>query len=168
LSKDEKDIFEKLKSFSGALISGRTGSGKSYLLHKLIKYFTENYKSGELKLVLIDPKRVEYSEYKDSSYLFCPVIYTVPEAKEVFKTIGKEIDKRKNTKEKMPQIAIIIDELSDLTRSGFLEFFEEKMSKAATEGKAFGIKIFMATSCPSPEDVFTEKIKNSFPIQTVL
>lgn len=136
------------------LIAGCTGSGKSNFLHKLITSLIENNNPDDLKLFLIDPKRVEFSTYKDTAI----VIYRSEDAKNVFKQISDEFLKCSKDK---PKTLIVVDEFSDLMAYD-QEFFEDCIEKLTKSSNETDIYLILSTSRPSPKDVYTDKIINCF------
>lgn len=154
------------------LVTGCTGSGKTFFLNKIIKTLVEENSSTDLGLILIDPKRVEFAMYEGMSHMLSKVIYSTEEAKIVFEWTWKEslrrirkmetINQEKdNTTNKLQTIVIVIDEFSDLICTS-KNFFEEYVEKITAFSNKTGIYLIISTSRPSPEDVYTEKIRNCF------
>ncbi len=162
------------------LISGITGSGKSNFLHRMIIDLLNANSPDEVRLILIDPKRVEFSIYDNLPYLLSnQAIVDTLKAINAFKwawaesmTRLKEIDKLrcssiekynklKYTRDKFPQIYIIIDEFSDLMCYD-KKFFEEYVEKITATSKLTGIYLIVSTSRPCRDDVFTKKIVECF------
>lgn len=155
--KNANEITHNLEKLPVILMAGQTGSGKSNLTHYFICSLLEQFSPEELKLVLVDCKQVEFNYfYKDSPYLLSPIIYCYKENVPTFNELMREIDSRKNSKNKKPFIFIAIDEFSDL-----MYFCPDKMEKlvesVAKDGSEIGMGLVLYTSRPG-RDVITEKI----------
>ncbi len=167
-------IFTDIEKMPHLLIAGSTGSGKSIFLHSLlISLFFKN--SPEiLKLILIDPKRVELSVYDGLPHLIAPVITEAKKTLGVFRWLINEMDKRyetllqsgsrdiqsynkKNAKEQMYYILLVIDELADLMTAYGREI-EGSVVRLAQMARATGIHLIVSTQRPSVE-VITGLIK---------
>lgn len=149
------------------LITGQTGSGKSFFLHNVITYLLNRNSPQDLKLVLIDPKKVELIIYRNLPHLLEEPIFDPPEAADVLKRAWDESIRRLNkiqqNKEGLPSIYIIVDEFSDLMMSDKREIFEEYFEKIASLSKITGVYIMLSSSRnPSFEDMLTRKIRESF------
>jgi S-DNA-T family DNA segregation ATPase FtsK/SpoIIIE len=158
------------------LIAGATGTGKSVALHSLIASLMYKATPDEVKLVLIDPKRLEFSIYENIPYLLCPIVCDPKKAHIVLMDMVRKMEDRYRTlqaakvrnieqynqeaKQPLPYIVIIIDELADLMMFGVqeVEFFIGRLAQLA---RAVGIHLVMATQRPSI-DVITGTIKNNF------
>lgn len=160
------------------LIAGQTGSGKSVLLNAWITSLMFRTTPSELKMILIDPKRVEFSKYRDMPHLYVPVIN---EPKEVVKALvwaASQMDERYKIFSKsgarnieqynetagfqsMPYLMIIIDELADIILSSPAEV-EDSICRIAQMARATGIHLVIATQRPSV-DVLTGLIKANIP-----
>ncbi len=166
------------------LVAGSTGSGKSVCLNTLIISLLYRCSPEDLKLVLIDPKRVEFATYSGLPHLMMPSIVNDPEkALNTFNWAVNEMEKRyvlfeKNfvrdigeynqlpdiinkKSPKMPYIVMIVDELADLMSNNKKEF-EEKIAKLTAKSRSAGIHLVLATQRPSV-DVITGVIKNNLP-----
>ncbi len=167
-------IFADIEKMPHLLIAGSTGSGKSIVLHSLlISLFFKN--SPEIfKLILIDPKRVELSIYDGLPHLIAPVITEAKKTLGVFRWLINEMDKRyetllqsgsrdiqsynkKNAKEQMGYILLVIDELADLM-SAYGREIEGSIVRLAQMARATGIHLIVSTQRPSVE-VITGLIK---------
>lgn len=160
------------------LVAGQTGSGKSNFLHKMAGALLEENSPNDLRLILIDPKRVEFGIYNGLVHLLAEVIYESDKIKSALKwTWGesmrrlKEIEKLqsatiyeynkiKYTKNKLPEIVIIVDELSDLMAYD-KKFFENYIEKITALSKITGIYMILSTSKSIPA-VITKKISGCF------
>ena len=158
------------------LIAGSTGTGKSVALNALIASLLYKATPDEVKLILIDPRRLEFSMYENVPHLLCPVIHDPKKAHIVLMDIVRKMEERykklqaakvrnieqynQEAKQPLPYIVIIIDELTDLMMVGAqeLEFFIGRLAQLA---RAVGIHLVLATQRPSI-DVITGTIKNNF------
>lgn len=157
------------------LIGGATNSGKSVGLNTLIASLLFRATPDQLKLVLIDPKRVELSMFDGIPHLACPVVKDVKLAASVFRAVVQEMDKRYerlarvgakkidtyNEKvgpdEQMPYMVVVVDELCDLMMQAAAEV-EGSITRIAQLARAVGIHLVIATQRPSV-DVITGVIK---------
>lgn len=168
------DIVIDLTEMPHLLVGGSTGSGKSVLLHTIINSLIAN-KKKDIKLVILDPKRIEFSNYEESAHLFYPIAKDVNESIFVLRSLIAEMEDRfiileknkcKNISEYdgcMPYIVVIIDELADLMISS-RKYVQESICKLAQKSRACGIHLVIATQRPSV-DVITGTIKANFPVR---
>ena len=184
-----KDIAGKLRvcniaSMPHLLIAGSTGSGKSVCLTSLIISLLYKCSPDDLRLILIDPKRVEFFMYNNLPHLLIPEVITSSEkAINAFNYAIKEMERRfeefqelyvKNLEEynqtqevangekpKLPYIVIIVDEMNDLMSTNKKEI-EDRVIKLAQKSRAAGIHLILATQRPSV-DVITGTIKANLP-----
>lgn len=160
------------------LIAGATGSGKSVCINTMILSLLYKAHYNEVKLMLIDPKMVELTQYNGIPHLLTPVITDVKAATIALKWAVDEMERRyelfveqnvRNIKsynrkvidEPMPYIVIIIDELADLMLVAPQEV-EDYISRIAQKARAAGIHLILATQRPSV-DVITGLIKANIP-----
>lgn len=164
------------------LIAGTTGSGKSVCLNAMILSILYNAKPDEVKLVMIDPKKVEFSVYNGIPHLLIPVVsdphkasgalgWAVKEMLNRYKTFSEnnvrdikgynELVAMDADKEKMPHIVIFIDELADLMMATPKEV-EDSICRLAQMARAAGMHLVIATQRPSV-DVITGLIKANIP-----
>lgn len=160
------------------LVAGSTGSGKSVALNTLLISLLCKCTPQELKLILIDPKRLEFSPYLNISHLIFPIItlpklaiaglrWVVKEMENRYETMSKAGVKNINdynqlyNDNKLPFIVIIIDELADLMITAGKDI-EELIIRIAQMARASGIHLIVATQRPSV-DVVTGLIKVNFP-----
>lgn len=157
------------------LIGGATNSGKSIGLSTIITSLLMRNTPKDLRLVMIDPKRVELTLFDKIPHLLCPVIKDVKEAPGVLRAVWREMDRRYdqfseagvrnidgwNAKasfnERMSYIVVIIDELADLMIQAAAEV-ETSICRLAQLARATGIHLVIATQRPSV-DVITGTIK---------
>jgi len=198
----ETNVFQKLKSRSkltlalgkGAggeaaagdlsrmphlLIAGATGSGKTVCLSSTICCLLVHNTPNDVKLFMIDPKRVELTVFNGIPHLATPVIVDTNKAISILRWLNQEMDKRyqklatagarniegynknKGGDEKLPYLVLIIDELADLMMAAFDEV-EHTLCRLAQLARATGIHLIVATQRPSV-DVVTGLIKANFP-----
>ncbi len=163
------------------LVAGTTGSGKSVCLNTMIVSLLYNAKPDEVKLIMIDPKKVEFTVYRSIPHLLVPVVADPRKAAGALSWAVAEMDKRyalfadngvRNLQgynnyalaeglPKMPQIVIIIDELSDLMMAASNEV-EDSICRLAQKARAAGMHLIVATQRPSV-DVITGLIKANIP-----
>lgn len=160
------------------LIAGTTGSGKSVFMHSLITSLLFRNSPDELKLILIDPKRVEMSNYNNIPHLLAPVIVEPEKILSALKWATGEMDRRYKLFQSvgvrniqgynemsgfnaLPYIVIFIDELADLMMFAPVEV-EDAITRIAQLARAVGIHLVIATQRPSV-DVITGLMKANIP-----
>lgn len=155
------------------LVAGATGSGKTVFLNTLILSLLYRHSPKTLRLIMVDPKRVEFTIYKNIPHLLCPVIYNSEKTCNALKWLVGELERRlfvlseagsrditsynKKAKEPMPYIVLVIDELADLMATRKKEV-EAGIVRLAQMARATGIHLVLATQRPSVE-VITGLIK---------
>ncbi len=177
-------VCANMQKLTHLLVAGTTGSGKSVCLNSIILSIIYKASPEDVKILLVDPKRVEFSSYEALPHLIMPKIicdapkainaltWAVDEMEKRFEILGnarvKNIDEYNQTndvlsgkKRKMPFIVVIVDELADLMMTGKKEV-EEKVCRIAQKARAAGIHLILATQRPSV-DVVTGLIKSNFP-----
>jgi S-DNA-T family DNA segregation ATPase FtsK/SpoIIIE len=170
-----------LKKLPHLLIAGTTGSGKSVGINAMILSLLYRNDPDNLKLMLIDPKMLEFSIYNDIPHLLTPVITDASKAIVALANMVTEMERRyklmagnktkniegynhkvkNSTIETMPYIVVIIDELADLMMTGGKEV-EYSIARLAQMARASGIHLIIATQRPSV-DVVTGLIKANLP-----
>ncbi len=159
------------------LIAGATGSGKSACLNSIISCLIMEKSPAEMRLLLIDPKRVELTPYNGIPHLLTPVIVETDQVVGYLKGMIREmLDRYRRMEEvgvrnieaynnrmpeKMPMLVVAIDELADLMMSAAFDV-EQSLCRLAQLGRATGIHLVVATQRPSV-DVVTGLIKANFP-----
>ena len=161
------------------LIAGATGQGKSVGLNMILMSLLRKKSPDEMRLVLIDPKRVELSVYSalEDSYLAVPVITEADEAMEKLESLCNLMEYRysllcdkgvrnimeynKSAEKKMPYIVVVIDEYGDLIISGGRKV-EKAICRIAQKARAVGIHMIISTQRPSAT-IVTGDIKANFP-----
>lgn len=159
------------------LVAGATGSGKSVCLNNVILSLMYQNGPDDLKFIMVDPKRVELGVYAGIPHLLVPPITKVEEAINALKWAVREMERRLDhlaksgsrdidaynakTKERMPKVIIIIDELADLMSQNKRDV-EAVIVRIAQMARAVGIHLVLATQRPSV-DVITGLIKANIP-----
>jgi len=170
------------------LIAGTTGSGKSVCVNAIISCLMAHFTPDELRMLMVDPKRVELTTYNGVPHLLAPVVVDLEKVTGVLNWVTREMDERyrrfaksgsrniddyntkiqeNNAKEGatpepvMPYIVVIIDELADLMMLAPDET-EKTICRLAQMARATGIHLIIATQRPSV-DVVTGLIKANFP-----
>ena len=168
------------------LIAGATGSGKSVCINNIITSIIMRAKPDEVKMILVDPKKVELNCYEDIPHLLMPVVTDPKKAAVALQRVCIEMDRRydlfansgtrniasyneyveknksrKPELEKLPFILVIIDELADLMMVASKEV-EESVMRITQLARAAGIHLIVATQRPST-DVITGLIKSNIP-----
>ncbi|MBU0646391.1 DNA translocase FtsK [Patescibacteria group bacterium] len=159
------------------LVAGATGSGKSVCLNTIIATLLYSNGPDALKLILVDPKRVEMKMYEGIPHLLVPPITKTEDTVNALKWTVREMDRRldvlakfgakdinsynERCEEKMPKIVVIIDELADLMTSSGREV-EATITRISQMARAVGIHLILATQRPSV-DVITGVIKANIP-----
>ena len=177
-----KSVYFNIAKMPHLLIAGATGMGKSVCINSIIVSLLYKARPDEVKLILIDPKKVEFNSYKDIPHLYCPIVSdpakaagalasAVNEMERRFALIEEvgvrnifnynEVTKDDPTKEFMPQMVIIIDELADLMMTA-KDAVESSICRLAQKARAAGIHIIIGTQRPSV-DVITGLIKANIP-----
>ena len=184
-----KPIYCEINKTPHLLVAGSTGSGKSVCINSMLVSILMRTKPDEVKLVLVDPKKVELSMYNGVPHLLTPVVTDPKKANIVLKKIVTEmehrydlfeqsgtkniagynayLEKKNKTKDeygqikKLPYIVVIIDELADLMLVAAKEV-EESIMRITQMARAAGIHLIVATQRPST-DVITGVVKANIP-----
>ena len=160
------------------LIAGATGSGKSVGINSFLCSLLFRCSPEELRLILVDPKRVELTMYQDIPHLLTPVIVEANKVVSALKWACAEMDRRyqvlaehgvrnidsfneQNSGEKMPKIVIVVDEFADIMMFAPNDV-EETVTRLAQMARAVGIHLVLATQRPSV-NVITGLIKANIP-----
>jgi len=159
------------------LIAGATGSGKSVCMNSIVSSLIYSKTPDQLRLLLVDPKRVELTQYNGIPHMIAPVIVELDSVAKVFRGVINEMFKRyklmesesvrniselnKKFPNSMPYLVIVIDELADLMMTSGVEI-ERSICRLAQLGRATGIHLVVATQRPSV-DIVTGLIKSNFP-----
>ena len=168
------------------LVSGTTGSGKSIFVNSIITTLIMRNSPDDLKLVLVDPKKVEMARYADMPHLLCPIITEAEEAKLLVDKLVEEMENRYalfassngatdigefnedceiTGKEKLPYIVVILDEYADIVDN--CKDISMPVVTLAAKARACGIHLIIATQRPST-NVVTGVIKANLPTHVAL
>ena len=176
-------IFTDIDKMPHMLIAGSTGSGKSIMIHSLLISLLYKNSPATLRLILIDPKRVELSIYNNLPHLVSPVITESKKALAVFRWAIEEMERRyelllqagsrdiqsynkKYPEEPLPYILIVVDELADLMFS-YGRDVEGSVVRLAQMARATGLHLILSTQRPSVE-VVTGLIKANITCRVAL
>jgi S-DNA-T family DNA segregation ATPase FtsK/SpoIIIE len=159
------------------LIAGSTGSGKSVCINSIISCLIMENTPSEMRLLLVDPKRVELTPYNGIPHLLTPVVVETDQVVALLKGLIREMLARyrrmeevavrnieaynKKMDERMPYLVVAVDELADLMMAASFDV-EQSLCRLAQLGRATGIHLIIATQRPSV-DVITGLIKANFP-----
>ena len=171
-------IFADIGKMPHLLVAGATGSGKSVCINTLISSILFKATPDEVKLILIDPKMVELSNYNGIPHLMVPVVTDPKKASSVLNWAVQEMEKRysifanhgvrdiksfnrRYAEEKLPLIVIVIDELADLMMVSPKDV-EDAICRILQKARAAGIHMILATQRPSV-NVITGIIKANLP-----
>jgi len=179
IGKDDsgKFVIADLHKLPHIMAGGQTGSGKSNFTEgTLILSLLNRYSADDLKLVLIDPKMVQFTQYNGLPHLLRPVITTPDDSKDAIDWLVGEMESRFTTlsenghkdivefnassKEHLPFIVLIIDEVADLMMVDG-EYYQKSFIKLLQKSAAVGIHIYIGTSRPS-EDVLPSSLRANF------
>jgi len=179
---DALPVFTSIESMPHGLVAGSTQSGKSVCIASIISSLLYKNKPDQVKLLLIDPKKVDLQQFSDIPHLVTPIIDDTKTAIEALKWAVNEMERRyevlkkfraKDVQdyyrrrfddpsfEKMPRIVIIVEEASDLLISGGNDI-EESILKITQKSRAVGIHLLLATQRPSA-DIIKGAIKANLP-----
>lgn len=167
-------IIADLKQMPHLLIAGATGTGKSVGINAMILSLLYQNSPNDLRLILVDPKRVEFTHYNDVPHLLTPVVFDVDKTISALRWAVAEMDRRFKVLQetgrrnieaynqnppngKLPYIVIFIDELNDLMAQAGNEV-EAAIVRLSQMARAVGIHLVVATQRPSV-DVITGLIK---------
>lgn len=176
-----KSVVVDLAKMPHLLVAGSTGSGKSVALNTMLVSLLCKHDPDELKLILIDPKRLEFASYQDIAHLVFPIVTQVKDVSAVLRYVVKLMEDRyeymshlgvknifdyhdlngKEARTEMPFLVVVIDELADLMMTAGKDV-ELQISRIAQMARAAGIHMIVATQRPSV-DVVTGLIKVNFP-----
>lgn len=182
-------IYAELNKMPHLLIAGATGSGKSVCVNTIISSILMRAKPDEVKLILVDPKKVELSNYNGVPHLLAPVVTDPKKAAATLRETVSEMERRydlfaganvrkietynqyvekKNQEndaghqlEKLPYIVVILDEVADLMMVASKDV-EDCIMRIAQLARAAGIHLIVATQRPST-DIITGVIKANIP-----
>lgn len=173
-----KPVSADLTAMPHLLIAGTTGSGKSVCVNSILSCLLLSNSPADLRLVLVDPKRVELTGYNGVPHLLAPVLVEPERVAGALQWMQREMDARyhkfsqegtrnildhntKHPEARLPYIVMVIDELADLMMIA-PEETERSITRLAQLARATGIHLIIATQRPSV-DVVTGLIKANFP-----
>lgn len=170
-------VFFDLAEMPHLLVAGTTGAGKSVMLNSLLTSLLLTTDPRRVKMVLVDPKRVELSQFQRVPHLITPVVTDVKKAANALTWAVMEMERRYEVLEKagvrsldgyneraetpMPYVVVVIDELADLMMAAASKV-EDAVIRLAQKARAVGIHLVVATQRPSV-DVITGMIKANIP-----
>ena len=186
-----KSVFGNLAKMPHLLVAGTTGSGKSVTIHSIITSLLYRNGPEDMRLILVDPKRVELTLYNKIPHLLTPVITDPKKTILALKWAAKEMDRRydilqaesvqniesyhsnvygkakqNEIVERLPYIVIVIDELADIMQS-YPRELESAIVRLAQMSRAVGIHLILSTQRPSV-NVITGLIKANIPTRVAL
>ncbi len=177
-----KNIYFDIKKMPHMIIAGTTGSGKSVCINGIVTSLLYKNSPEQVKLIMIDPKKVEFSIYQHIPHLYCPIISDPRKAAGALASAVAEMERRytlvedvgvrdidsynKATandpdREYLPKLIIVIDELADLMMMAKADV-EQFITRIAQKARAVGIHLIIGTQRPSV-DVITGLIKANVP-----
>jgi S-DNA-T family DNA segregation ATPase FtsK/SpoIIIE len=170
-------VIADLAKMPHLLIAGATGAGKSVAINTIISSLLYNATPDEVRLLMVDPKRIELSGYEGIPHLLHPVVVEPKLASRALQWAVREMERRyrlleeakvkgfdsynETAKERLPYIVIIVDELADLMMVASKDV-EASIARLAQMARAAGMHLILATQRPSV-DVLTGLIKANFP-----
>ena len=181
-----KVIAAEFDEFPHLLVAGTTGSGKSIYIHSIIATLIMRVSPDDLRIVLVDPKKVEMTKYRDMPHLLCPIITEAEKAKVMLSKLVEEMEHRyekfaengdSNIKQynervrdeggtdTMPFIIIVLDEYADLVDT--CKEISQPVVSIAQKARAAGIHLLISTQRPST-NVITGVIKGNLPTHVAL
>jgi S-DNA-T family DNA segregation ATPase FtsK/SpoIIIE len=179
---DANPVYTSIEAMPHGLVAGSTQSGKSVCIASIIASLLYKNKPDQVKLLLIDPKKVDLQQFSDIPHLVTPIIDEPKVAIEALKWAVSEMERRYNVLkkfkavdvkdyyrrrfndpefEKMPRLVIIVEEASDLLITGGQEI-EDSILKLTQKSRAVGIHLLLATQRPSA-DILKGSIKANLP-----
>ncbi len=179
---DANPVYTSIEAMPHGLVAGSTQSGKSVCIASMIASILYKNRPDEVKLLLIDPKKVDLQQFADIPHLITPIIDDTKIAVEALKWAVTEMERRYDVLKKfksinvkdyyerkindvefeaMPRIVIIVEEASDLLINGGPEV-EEQILRLTQKSRAVGIHLILATQRPSA-DILKGAIKANIP-----
>ncbi len=183
---DGNVVYADLSSFPHMLVAGTTGSGKSIFIHSMLLTLLMRNRPEDLKLIMVDPKQVEFTAYDDMPNLLCPTIVSAEKANVAFQKLADLMDCRfellrkakvrdirsynsfyapKNNKRRLPFIVVVVDEFADL--AGQCKDVAEPIQRLGQKGRACGIHMIIATQRPDANTI-SGTIKSNLPTTVCL
>lgn len=182
-------VTDKLDKMPHLLVAGTTGSGKSVLVHSIIMTLLMRNYPNQLKLMLIDPKQVEFTRYTMEPHLFCPIITDAKQAVIALSKLCDEMERRYSILAKngcnnmisyrakqasgkypelndIPNVVCIIDEFADLMQTSD-NLVADSVQRITQKARAAGIYLIVATQRPE-KNVLPGIIKSNIPCRIAL
>ncbi len=174
-----KPVIGNLHHMHHLLVAGSTGSGKSVCLNSMLVSLMYRNSPATVRLILIDPKRVEMSVFKDTPHLAAPIVHDINEVQSTLKWVVAEMESRLRGFEEygvksidgynaeppetgpLPYILVVIDELADLIKAAG-PVIEKLIGRIAHLARATGIHLVVATQRPDAT-IITGNIKMNIP-----
>ena len=179
-------IAADFNEFPHLLVAGTTGSGKSIYVHSIISTLIMRVSPDDLKIVLVDPKKVEMTKYRDMPHLLCPIITEADKAKVCLQKLVEEMERRyalfstnpeisdikgynawakESGEDTLPYIIVILDEYADLVDN--CKEISQPVVSIAQKARSAGIHLLISTQRPST-NVITGVIKGNLPTHVAL
>lgn len=179
-------IYADYTEFPHLLVAGTTGSGKSIYVHSIISTLIMRMSPDDLRIVLVDPKKVEMTKYREMPHLLCPIISEAEKAKVCLQKLVEEMERRyelfstnpeisgikdynewakENKEETLPYILCILDEYADLVDN--CKEISQPVVSIAQKARSAGIHLLISTQRPST-NVITGVIKGNLPTHVAL
>ncbi len=159
---------QNIESYIGKniLIAGTTRSGKSAFMETFAVELVRKFSPEEARLLIIDPKRVQFSYFNEVPHLLRPVVYEVEAAEAALRDIWLEalVRIRGNEARHMSIVTVVIDEIADAMVSNPTTF-EELIEKITAVSSLSRIYVVLATSRPDGERILTERLRSCFPLR---
>ena len=179
-------VYADFNEFPHLLVAGTTGSGKSIFVNSIVATLIMRCSPDLVRLVIVDPKQIEFKKFSDIPHLLCPIITSGDEAKIMLEKMCKEMKRRysifndaegsvnieqynewaeENNVEKLPYIVIVLDEYADLVDR--CKGFSAPVVSLAQMARAAGIHLIISTQRPST-NVVTGVLKGNLPTHVAL
>ena len=179
-------VYADFNEFPHCLVAGTTGSGKSIFIHSLITTLIMRNSPDNLRLIIVDPKRVEMTRYRDIPHLLCPIVTEPKEASLIMSKLVEEMNERydkfadadgstnlkeynewaeEHQEEKIPTIIVIVDEFGDLVKTN--KEISNPILLLSQKARACGIHMLLSTQSPTT-DIITGPIKSNLPTHIAL
>ncbi len=183
---DGELIYGDLSGFPHMLVAGTTGSGKSVFIHSMLLTVLMRNRPEDLRLVMVDPKMVEFSYYQDLPNLLCPVITDPGQAKVALDKLADLMDRRfelmskakvrdirgynssyapRHNKKKLPFIVVVVDEFADLAQQ--CKDIAAPIQRLGQKARAAGIHMIIATQRPDAQTI-SGTVKSNLPTTVCL
>lgn len=183
---DGELIYGDLSGFPHMLVAGTTGSGKSVFIHSMLLTLLMRNRPEDLRLVMVDPKLVEFTYYDELPNLLCPIITKPEQAKVALDKLADLMDRRfelmskakvrdirgynnyyapKHNKKKLPFIVVVVDEFADLAMQ--CKDIAAPIQRLGQKARAAGIHMIIATQRPDAQTI-SGTVKSNLPTTVCL